>query len=185
MTRDAMQSEGFGDISIKVAQVANWFDDLYEQDTNNAYSGHQTWFGSVSGFVGNLLTLFRKENWPSHIVRSAEKLHFDSSNPMDSTPQAEAEWQRFARATKFVLKNRVAAGDIEGILVVMGMTLHSVQDFYTHSNWVEPQGVRQTNGFSGPGWASRRSYGSHPTWFDVPAAERAKVDIYSRKQGDP
>lgn len=185
MTRDAMQSEGFGDVSIKVAQVANWFDDLYEQDTNNAYSGHQTWFGSVSGFVGNLLTLFRKENWPSHIVRSAEKLHFDSSNPMDSTPQAEAEWQRFARATKFVLKNRVAAGDIEGILVVMGMTLHSVQDFYTHSNWVEPQGVRQTNGFSGPGWASRRSYGSHPTWFDVPAAERAKVDVYSRKQGDP
>ena len=71
MTRDAMAAEGFGDVSIRVVQIHNWFNDLYEQDTSNAYSGHVTWFGSFSGFVGNLLTLWRKEDWPDSIVKAA------------------------------------------------------------------------------------------------------------------
>ncbi len=180
MTRDALGAEGFGDTAIKVVQVSNWFNDLYEQDTTNSYSGHVTWFSSAGDFIGNLLTLFRKENWPQSIVDAAEHLHFDSSDPIDSTAQAEAEWIRLARATKSLIRQYAAARDVEGMLCVMGMSLHAAQDFYTHTNWVEPLGVRSRDGFAGPGWAATKKFGTYPTWFDVPAAERAKFNIYSQ-----
>ncbi len=182
MTRDALSAERFSDTAIRIVQVNNWFNDLYEQDTSNAYSGHVSWFGSVSGFVGNLLTLFRKENWPKSLTDAAEKMHFDSSNPMDSAAQAEAEWTRLCRATKAALLDCRNRRDALGVLTVMGISLHALQDFYTHSNWVEPIGSRSQNGFSGPGWAAAGRYGSHPTWFDVPPADRVAQDIYSRKQ---
>ena len=185
MTCDTMAAEGFGSIAIQVAQVANWFNDLYENDTSNAYSGHAAWTDSKGNFIGNLLTVFRKENWPDLIVKAAEKMHFDSSNPIDTQAQAEAEWTRLCRATKASLLRCVTNQDPMGAIVVLGMTLHQVQDFYTHTNWVEPQGVRASVGHSGPGWATMGNYGSNPTWFDVPASVRANFPIYSRVEGSP
>jgi len=185
ITRNAMSLEGFGHTPIQVVQVSNWFNDLYEQDTSNSYSGHVSWFGSFENFVGNLLTLFRKEDWPDSIVKAAEKMHFDSSCPINTTAQADAEWTRLARATKSLIRQCAANNDREGILCVMGMSLHAVQDFYTHSNWVEPRGDRVLRGYSGPGWAATGKYGSHPTWFDVPATDRNKEAIYSQVLGNP
>ena len=49
LTRDAMASEGFGNDAIGVAQVNNWFVDLYEQAGKNPYTGH-------GGFWKRLLT---------------------------------------------------------------------------------------------------------------------------------
>lgn len=181
ISADSLGFEGFGSIAVQVAQVSNWFNDLYEQDTENSYSGHVSWFGSFSGFAGNLLTLWRKEDWPKSITDAAERMHFDSSNPIDSTPQAAAEWDRLARATRAALLECARTGDVRGGLCVLGMTLHQVQDFYTHTNWVEPVGNRAAQGFSGPGWAQQGKYGSHPTWFDVPEAARNAADVYSRK----
>jgi len=180
MTRDALSTEGFGETAIRVVQVSNWFNDLYEQDDRNAFSGHQSW-NTKEGFFGNLLTLFRKENWSKALVDAAELLHFDSSNPIDSQIQAQTEWYRLARKTRELMRDCARRNDIEGMLVIMGMTLHALQDFYTHSNWIEPKGDRRVLGGSGPGWARIRTFGSHPTFFDVPEAERAKEDIYSQK----
>ena len=180
MSGDVMRAEGFGDTAIQVVQVSNWFNDLYEQDTANSYSGHVSWFSSFGDFIGNFLTLFRKENWPQSIVDAAEHLHFDSTDPIDTTAQAEAEWIRLSRATRSLLRQYAASRDAEGILCVMGMSLHAVQDFYSHTNWVEPQGSRPRDGFAGPGWTKIASFGTFPTWFDVPASERAKFNIYSQ-----
>lgn len=185
MTRDALSAEGFGNVAVQVVQINNWFNDLYEQDTSNSYSGHVSWFGSFSGFFGNLLTLWRKENWSKAVVDAAEKAHFDSSDPIDSTAQAEAEWKRLALVTRAQLQRCAAVGDVEGALGVLGISLHALQDFYTHSNWVEPKGIRAATSGDGPGWAAMGTYGSHPTWFDVPASERAKYNIYSRFNGSP
>jgi len=180
MTRDALTAEGFGDVAVRVIQINNWFCDLYEQDTSNAFSGHQSW-GSFKGAFANLLTLFRKEDWPQALVDAAEKLHFDSSNPIDNYAQAQAEWYRLARKTREMLREHARRGDLEGMLAIMGMTLHGLQDFYTHSNWVEPKGDRRVIGGSGPGWAAIRTYGTHPTFFDVPESVRATHNIYSRQ----
>ncbi len=180
MTRDALTSEGFGDVPIRIIQISNWFCDLYEQDDRNAFSGHQSW-NSGTGIFTNLLTLFRKENWPQALVDAAEKLHFDSSNPINNYAQAQTEWYRLARKTRELLRDCARRNDLEGMLAIMGATLHGVQDFYTHSNWVEPKGDRRALGGSGPGWAARRTFGTHPTIFDVPEAERAKEDIFSQK----
>jgi len=180
MTRDALASEGFGDMPIRIMQISNWFCDLYEQDDRNAFSGHQSW-NSGTGIFTNLLTLFRKENWSKALVDAAEKLHFDSSNPINNYSQAQNEWYRLARKTRELLRDCARRNDLEGMLSIMGMTLHGVQDFYTHSNWVEPKGDRRMLGGSGPGWAAVRTFGSHPTFFDVPEDVRSKEDIFSQK----
>lgn len=180
ISHDVFSAEGFSSHAIKAVQASNFFNDLYEQDTSNSYSGHVTWFSSFGDFIGNLLTLFRKENWSQRVVDSAEHLHFDSSDPIDNTAQAEAEWTRLSRATKQMLRFYAGKKDVEGVLCVMGSSLHAVQDFYSHTNWVEPQGSRARDGFSGPGWAKIGTFGTNPTWFDVPAAERNKFNIYSQ-----
>ena len=73
------------------------------------------------------------------------------------------------------------SGDPLQLLGVLGISLHQVQDFYTHTNWIEPQSAAGTEvplGSDGPGWQAR-GFGSSPTWFDVPTAEREKVTIYA------
>ena len=61
------------------------------------------------------------------------------------------------------------------LISVLGISLHQVQDFYSHSNWLEPGGVA---GGRGPDWVGA-GFGATPTWFDVPAAVRDAENVYS------
>lgn len=170
MTADAMAAEGFGSVPIGVVQSANWFNDFYENPTKNPYSGHAPWYVRA---LGNPFA--NGENWSAAVRTAAARAHFDSDTPTKSTADMDAEWTRLAHVTRAQLLRRSAVMDIEGILAVMGISLHMVQDFYTHSNWVEPKGVP---GYDGPGW-SRVTYGTYPTWFDISPADRMKEKIYS------
>ncbi len=58
---------------------------------------------------------------------------------------------------------------------MLGASLHEVQDFYAHTNWVEPRGAP---GFGGPDWAGQ-GLGGTPTWFDVPAPARQAELLYT------
>ena len=60
------------------------------------------------------------------------------------------------------------------LLSTIGIGLHSLQDFYSHSNWIEKQGV---DGVDGTDW-SKLPFGHTPTWFDVPKAARDKLNVY-------
>lgn len=171
MTYDALSAEGFGYVPIRVVQAANWFNDFYENPGKNPYSGHAPWYIKALGSPFG-----HGEDWPAAVRTAAARAHFDDDTPMKTTPEVEAEWTRLARATRAALQKCAASGDIEGMLAVMGISLHMVQDFYTHSNWVEPKGKA---GFDGPGWAAAGTYGAYPTWFDVPSSERLKEKIYS------
>lgn len=173
MTRAALAAEGFGGTAIEVVQINNWFNDLYENPTKNPYSGHATGMAKLIALIYG-----DQENWPPGILTASARAHFDSDSDVTDTAGEDREWTRLARATRAALLNRAGAGDIEGILSVLGITLHMVQDFYTHSNWVEPF-VDATYAAGGPGWAGMGRYGSHPTWFDVPAEARNAHRIYS------
>ena len=90
-------------------------------------------------------------------------------------PTVEAEWDRLRRAVWSLVQEAHAHNDPQELVAVLGMSLHEVQDFYAHTNWVEPP----TDGFGGgPDWQSL-GYGSNPTWFDLPKAAREEQVVYS------
>jgi len=169
MTVDALSAEGFGARATDVARVSNWFPDLYFQADNVPSSGHA---GIVKTIVG--LGFIRNEHWPQSLIDSAKRMHFDFMPrvpALDSTAGVDAEWDRLRKATFGVVRGAVAHNSVEELLVAIGMTVHQVQDFYAHTNWVEPSSPPAGDG---PGWLAR-GQGNVPTWFDVPKTERDKV----------
>ena len=171
MTRDALTAEGFGAASADIAAVNNWFVDYYTNPGKNAYSGHANfWIGLTR------LGLRPPENWPQYVVEGARRLHFDAEQGsniyLGRTAGVEREWDRLINMTQGLLRHS-QTDEPEEVLSAIGMSLHAVQDFYTHSNWVE--NLRPGKfGLGGPSIASL-GYGSHPTWFDVPPEVRKSL----------
>ena len=170
ITRDALAAEGFGPTAADVAVVNNWFVDLYSNSSKIPQSGHADTSVSVFG------ALFENdEHWPQAVLDAANRMHFDASIwDVANAAKAEAEWNRLQRATTQALRSIRSAGADKPlqVLSVIGTTLHSLQDFYSHSTWIEQQGV---DGVVGPNW-SGSIYGRTPTWFDVPQAVRDKLE---------
>jgi hypothetical protein len=171
LTRDALTAEGFGAAAADAAAAEHWFSDFYSQADKNPYSGHG---GAVNRLIA--FAVF-PESWSQDWLDAAGMTHFDSTKTLDpraqpkalvNTPGVEREWLRVMRNTRDAAIAARQANDPLQLIATIGISLHSVQDFYTHSNWVEPAG---TPGFDGPGWTAR-GYGDHPTWFDLPKGER-------------
>jgi hypothetical protein len=85
-------------------------------------------------------------------------LHFDD---LFSTPQVVAAWQRYLGGTVVGLLWARERGDVHAARNVVGASLHALQDFYSHSNWVDD---RQRRG---------------RTWFDLTPAERLRSPFYT------
>jgi hypothetical protein len=177
LTRDAMASEGFRNDAIGVAQVNNWFVDLYEQAGKNPYTGH-------GGFWKRLLTgAIRTEHWRDDVIAAADRSHFDSSTTyLFNTAGVTHEWDRLRRSVWTIAREARDENDPAKLLTVLGVSLHQVQDFYTHTNWMEPGGIL---GGEGPNWVAE-GFGTSPTWFDIPADKRDAHTIYTANtQGHP
>jgi hypothetical protein len=184
LTSDAMTTEGFGKTAVQVAQVANTMVDYYSNAGSNPYSGKAD---SLKTFLTTVmaLTWINQENWSDTLCGSAERLHFDSTSladaadqtyKLDGTAHMTMAWDRLARATRGAALSRAGANDAMGLLVVLGISLHCLQDFYVHTNWVEPSGKA---GYDGPGWAQRGNLGSNPTWYDLAPSVRDQGNVYS------
>ncbi len=179
MTADAMAAEGFGPDAIGTMEVSNTFTDLYQWvgASPNPYSGQ-------SGILPRLLVQnLSTEDWPTSLVAAATRSHFDNTPEASATGRMEtlgttagitAEWDRLRRAVWTLMREARDENDPQKALEVLGMSLHQVQDFYAHTNWIEPtSGV----GADGPGW-QEHGFGSYPTWFDVPASKREQFMVY-------
>ena len=183
ITRDALTAEGFGPGSASIAAVNNWFVDYYTNPDKNPYSGH------ASFLIGVTRLGLARESWPDFWVEGARRMHFDAEfrkaemPNLSETAGVEREWDRLIDMSQRLLRYSARKNDPLLVLSTIGMTLHSVQDFYAHSNWVEDTyagpypdlpglGEPDTRGLpSGPGVA-KLGFGSHPTWFDVPPEVR-------------
>ena len=144
MTRDVLTSEGFGDAAVRTVQVNNWFVDLYENEGQNPYSGHSAWWKEALVF-----SYGAREHWPQALLDASERSHFDSSEGGYRTAASlQTEWNRLRRATYEAVTRARRANDPVLALTALGISTHQIQDFYTHSNWVEPRP-------SGPGWGAR------------------------------
>ena len=173
ITRDALASEGFGTTATDVVVVNNFLVDLYSNSSKVAQSGHAKTSVEVLGAFFET-----DENWPQAVLDGAGRMHFDSSLwDVANVAKAEAEWTRLQRATTQALRSIKSSGgtakEIQ-VLSVLGIGLHSLQDFYSHSNWIEQQGV---SGADGTDW-SKLTVGLTPTWFDVPKKTRDPLNVY-------
>jgi len=180
LTYASMTDEGFGTDATGVAEVNNWFVDLYHELSIDKLpvSGHAGAFKRV------LVGVAKTEGWSQALISAATRSHFDNNpdEPLASqmpslkdTAGIQAEWDRLQRAVWTLVLEAREEDNVEKLLTVMGMSLHPVQDFYSHTNWIEPP--NGPLGTDGPGW-QEHGFGSNPTWFDVPAEERNKVMVY-------
>lgn len=182
LTRDALTSEGFGRAAADVGMVDNWFVDYYTNPDKNPYSGH------ASALIGVTRLGLARENWLQQWVSGARHMHFDSElhdldHPnLSTTAGVEKEWQRLMYLTRTWARYAGRNNDPLRLMAVMGISLHAVQDFYSHSNWVEL--LVATPGRGGPALASR-GYGDAPTWFDIPPDVRKTLQIYTGVKGIP
>jgi hypothetical protein len=195
LTENAMSVEGFSGEAIAAAQALDMMVDLYH--FTSAYvqpaSGHAGLFERV------LLPEVRSESWPQAVINADTRSHFYGADltkeypeepaaarmaSLGTTQGEAAEWARLERAVGIIARQARDEGNPEKLVEIIGISLHQVQDFYAHSNWVEPlAGHGAVPGTDGPGWAER-GYGSNPTWFDVPEAARNAAKVYSADTSD-
>jgi hypothetical protein len=186
MTRDALTAEGFGRAAADVGMVNNWFVDYYTNPDDNPYSGH------ANALVGLLRFGFNREDWLHQWVEGAQRMHFDAGirqvgmPDLSKTSGIDKEWQRLMFLTRKWVQYAGRQNDPYAVMAVLGISLHSIQDFYTHSNWVEDPNPEDGRG--GPGVASL-GYGDTPTWFDIPPEVRAELKdnraVYTGVKGIP
>lgn len=89
------------------------------------------------------------------------RLHFDD---LVSTDQVNAAWRRYLTGTLAGLvwaSEQGPEGDIAAAQNILGVSLHAIQDFYSHSNWIDDP-ERWTR-----------------TWFQLSAAERRRLSLYT------
>jgi hypothetical protein len=97
------------------------------------------------GFRETPIKIVQVENWLTDYYSSSptlgddhravlKKLHFD--NLFDDA-QVRAYWATLIRNLRHSTEKAAFNDDRFSTLVVLGMGLHAVQDFYSHSNWVE------------------------------------------------
>jgi PLAT/LH2 domain-containing protein len=171
VTVDAMRAEGFGASAADLARLDNYLVDFYAQAGNNPFSGH----GSAKVVLLGGASIFTIEHWPDAAVKSASVSHFDGGLlGLSDTAGVTAEWNRLRRATyKMVQDAKTSKSRPLDLLSTIGMSLHVVQDFYAHSNWVETPEFRGV----GPKLDTAK-WGTTPTWFDV-GTDRGSAPVYS------
>ena len=188
MTRDALTAEGFSAAAADVGMVDNWFVDYYTNPDDNPYSGHANALIGLTRFGSN------RENWLNQWVEGARRMHFDAESrqigmpDLSTTAGVEMEWQRLMFLTRKWVQYAARQPNPNplDVMAVLGISLHAVQDFYTHSNWVEDP--RAEDGRGGPG-VSSLGFGEMPTWFDVPPEVRRQLvgnrAVYTGVRGIP
>jgi hypothetical protein len=105
-----------------------------------------------AGFNRAAADVVQVENWLTDYYTSTptigsaaqcdlEKLHFDD---VFSNADIASYWTTLTANTKAAAQRAERDNDVVEFYTVLGISLHVVQDFYTHSNWVEQ------NGFAAP-----------------------------------
>ena len=92
------------------------------------------------------------------------KLHFDD---LFTTAQVEASWRRILSGTLLGLLWAKEQNDVSAAQNILGVSLHAIQDFYSHSNWVDAPNRRNR------------------TWFEVPPEERRQMSLWTGSYEKP
>jgi hypothetical protein len=109
LTHAVLTERGFSSAAVKIVQVENWMTDYYAS-------------APVLGRAS------RKEQ------KQLEQLHFDN---LYTAAQVAHYWAWFLYNVKSATEQAARTQTPLDTLTIMAISLHAVQDFYAHSNWVE------------------------------------------------
>ncbi len=153
-TRKGMTANGFSNDARLAVQVSNYITD----------------FNTVS-MPYMEATILEKGNFGAYLGRSKayEYMHFDA---VFSTKDIASNWYILYKNTVNLLKSSyinksIKEGYREIVLFnILGASLHMVQDFYSHSNWVHPNGMNAVNPIVS-------------TWYEADSVSKMKLNIYT------
>jgi hypothetical protein len=127
------------------------------------------------GFSKSAADVVQVENWLTDYYTSTptlskadqcdlEKLHFDD---VFTTADATHYWANLTANTKAAIQKADRDNDPVEFFVALGISLHVVQDFYAHSNWVETLPVTAGH-YSTATWFETATPPStiHTGWYD-------------------
>lgn len=106
------------------------------------------------GFKSHAIKIAQLENWLVDYYSSQplaglegdlKKLHFDN---LEDAASIRAYWTRLKINSKAAMEKAAAEKDSLKIVALLGMSLHAVQDFYSHSDWVEQHPVSKDGYFT-------------------------------------
>jgi hypothetical protein len=171
MTESAMGDEGFNLNARTIGRADNWFMDMYGTAGSNPYSGHADLLKEILAF-----SFGSREHWSKQLTDTSYHSHFDSTIPnANITKGSTDEWDRIRSQVYWLTHQVRQSHDPLSVLTVIGMSLHTVQDFYAHTNFSEPKGIGM---FAAPGWDTL-NHGLTPTWWDIPREERDQQDVFT------
>lgn len=110
-------------------------------DTGHHFDLTQEVFAE-QGFNQNAIDVAKVENWlvdyyssqpAAGLKQELEHLHFDN---LFTDQQVKSYWDNLTANTRTAIQNAARTNDSLKIIAITGMSLHVLQDFYTHSNWV-------------------------------------------------
>lgn len=151
-TRKAMTANGFSPDARLATQVSNYLTD----------------FLAVLNMPNELLSKVGVESLRFRSNHSYDYLHFDA---IFSTADLEKNWSALFSNTCATLKKYAAGGLTEPgfrliiLYNIIGASLHAMQDFYSHSNWVN---LYQQKGTS-----------PIPIWYDITPEQRKQMKLFT------
>jgi hypothetical protein len=155
-TRKAMTANGFSADARLATQFSNYMTDFFPAYTvANEYMWHLNEKLSAVGI--------QRLELPAD--PSFEFMHFDAIFTMGDI---ERNWQLLQANTIRALRKYAANADVKPgfrlpvLFNIIGSSLHTVQDFYSHSSWVTTITGQPI-----------------PTWYGMDPAERRKLNIYT------
>jgi hypothetical protein len=164
-TLKAMQENGFSEDARLLAQFTNFLVDFYavvDEFAPKIEAVVREQFYKNLGESGKLRIA------PDDVAR----LHFDNLSGND---QFVVQWRLLERNTVNALKKYATLGSVKPgfrpivLLTITGISLHVLQDFYTHSNWVDEC-------FKTSRWVNAKV---NPTWFELPPEELPRLNLVS------
>jgi hypothetical protein len=151
-TRKAMTENGFSSDARLATQVSNYLTD----------------FISVVNMPNDFIDEYKIKNLRFRSNHSYDFMHFDA---IYNIKDIQYNWGKIYENTKNALRkysggNKVEPGFKQIVLFnIIGASLHIIQDFYSHSNWVNTFVNKKIHPI--------------PTWYEIDSIERSKIFLYT------
>lgn len=166
-TRIAMKEHGFSDDARLLVQFTNFLVDFFAVINEYAPLIEEKSRILLLGMISDSQSGSQLRTNSENIAR----LHFDN---LTSTQQFEYQWKKLEENTMSALKRYSSSSVVKSgfrtitLFTIIGASLHALQDFYTHSNWVEECLKHAENGTE-----------TIPTWFEVSPEKRKQFQLVS------
>ncbi len=149
LSLQAAKAAGFSDVRTAASGTSAAASIAWHADYVDSYLYNPMWWaeGGLPRFRAALMT-----------QGELEKLHFDD---LFSAPKVNDTWKRYALGTFAGLMWAKEKNDVAAAQNILGASLHAVQDFYSHSNWIDQPDRRDK------------------TYFDFSASGRQQLAIYT------